>query len=157
MGKVKIGGIIQSKQLAQVGVMSIPDRPGFAGEIFAALGREGINIQFIVESVDQDGRGNTVFCVDRKDLGETISVLNRLQPYAGLGRVTQHSPVGIISIFGPHFREKPSIAGTMFTALGDAGINILAISTSISTLSCVIEEALLPQAVQAISEAFDLP
>jgi aspartokinase len=45
----------------------------------------------------------------------------------------------------------------MFSALGDAGINILAISTSISTLSCVIEEKLLPQAVKAISEAFELP
>jgi aspartokinase len=157
MGKVKIGGIIQSKQLAEVAVTSVPDRPGSAGEIFAALGKVGINVQFIVESVDQDGRGNTVFCIDGKDLKATMSVLNQLQPLADLERVTQHSPVGIISIFGPHFREKPSIAGTMFTALGDAGINILAISTSISTLSCVIEEALLPQAVQAISEAFELP
>ena len=157
MGKVKIGGIIQSKQLAQVGVISILDRPGFAEKIFAALGKEGINIQFIVQSVDLDGRGNTAFCVDRKDLEETIKVLNRLQTFVGIGKVIHHSPVGIISIFGPHFREKPSIAGTMFTALGDAGIDILAISTSISTLSCVIEEALLPQAVQAISEAFELP
>ena len=157
MGKVKIGGIIQSKQLAQVGVISILDRPGFAEKIFAALGKEGINIQFIVHSVDLDGRGNTAFCVDRKDLEETIKVLNRLQTFVGIGKVIHHSPVGIISIFGPHFREKPSIAGTMFTALGDAGIDILAISTSISTLSCVIEEALLPQAVQAISEAFELP
>ena len=157
MGKVKIGGIIQSKQLAQVGVISILDRPGFAEKIFAALGKEGINLQFIVQSIDLDGRGNTAFCVDRKDLEETIKVLNRLQTSVGIGKVIHHSPVGIISIFGPHFREKPSIAGTMFTALGDAGIDILAISTSISTLSCVIEEALLPQAVQAISEAFELP
>ena len=89
MGKVKIGGIIQSKQLAQVGVMSIPDRPGLAGKIFAALGKEGINIQFIVQSVDLDGRGNTVFCIDRKDLEETIEVLNRLQTFAGSGRVIQ--------------------------------------------------------------------
>jgi hypothetical protein len=33
----------------------------------------------------------------------------------------------------------------------------LAISTSISSLSCVIEEDLLPLAVNAISEAFELP
>jgi aspartokinase len=157
MGKVKIGGIIQSKQLAQVGVISIVGRADFAGKIFAALGKEGINIEFIVQSVDLDGRGNTAFCVDRKDLEETTKVLNRLQSLAGIGKVIHRSPVGIISIFGPHFREKPSIAGTMFTTLGDAGIKILAISTSISTLSCVIEETLLPQAVKAISEAFELP
>jgi aspartokinase len=157
MGKVKIGGIIQSKQLAQVGVISILDRPGFAEKIFAALGKEGINIQFIVQSVDRSGRGNTIFCIERKDLEETVNVLTRIQSFLGLERVIHHSPVGIISIFGPHFREKPSLAGMMFSALGDAGINILAVSTSISTLSCVIEEGLLPQAVQAISEVFELP
>jgi len=157
MGKVKIGGIIQSKQLAQVGVMFIPDQPGVAGKIFGALGKEGINVQFIVQSVDVYGRGNTIFCIDRKDLEETLKVLEYVQSSIGSGGVTHHSPVGIISIFGPHFREKPSIAGTMFNALGNAGINILAISTSISTLSCVIDEALLPEAVHAISEAFELP
>ncbi|MBI5968462.1 MAG: ACT domain-containing protein [Deltaproteobacteria bacterium] len=157
MGKVKIGGIIQSKQLAQVGVMSIPDQTGVPGKIFGALGKEGINVQFIVQSADVYGRGNTVFCVDRKDLEETLKILNYVQLSIGSGGVTHHSPVGIISIFGPHFREKPSIAGAMFTALGNAGINILAISTSISSLSCVIDEALLPEAVQAISEAFELP
>lgn len=157
MGKVKIGGIIQSKELAQVGVMSMLDQPGLAGKIFSALGKEGINIQFIVQTVDLHGRGNAIFCIDQKDLKETVKVLNRIQPFVGSEKVIHHSPVGIISIFGPHFREKPSIAGTMFSALGDAGINILAISTSISTLSCVVEEKLLPQAVQAISEAFELP
>jgi aspartate kinase len=157
MGKIKIGGILQSKQLAQVGVMSVPDRPGLAGKILAALGKEGINVQFIVQTVDLGGRGNVIFCIDRKDLEETLRILNQLDSSVGQEKIIHHSPVGIISIFGPHFREKPFIAGTMFTALGDAGINILAISTSISTLSCVVDEALLPEAVKAISEAFELP
>jgi aspartokinase len=34
-------------------------------------------------------------------------------------KVTYHSPVAIVSVFGPHFREKPAIAGTMFAALGN--------------------------------------
>ena len=157
MGKIKIGGIIQSKELVQVGVMSIPSQPGLEGKIFRALGKEGINIQFIVQTVDVHGRGNATFCINQGDLQETLKVLNRVQPFVGSEKVVYHSPVAIISIFGPHFREKPSIAGTMFSALGDAGINILAISTSISTLSCVIEQKLLSQAVQVISEAFEPP
>ena len=157
MGKVKIGGIIQSKQLAQVGVMSAPDRPGLAGKILSALGKEEINIQFIVQSVDLSGRGTITFCIDQKDLEESLRVLSQVKPLTGFEKVVHQSPVAIISVFGPHFREKPAIAGAMFSALGNSGINILAISTSISTLSCVIEEALLPEAVKAISEAFELP
>jgi aspartate kinase len=157
MRKVKIGGVIQSKELVQVGIMSMPSHPGLAGKIFCALGKEGINIQFIAQAEDLHGRGNTTFCIHQGDLQATRRVLNQIQPFTGSEKVIYHSPVGIISIFGPHFRERPSIAGTMFSALGDAGIRILAISTSISTLSCVIEEKLLPQAVQAVSEAFEPP
>ena len=157
MGKVKIGGIIQTKQLAQVGVMSAPDQPGLAGKILSALGKENINIQFIVQSVDLSGRGSIIFCIDQKDLKESLRALSQIQPFVGFEKVIHQSPVAIISVFGPHFREKPAIAGTMFSALGNSGINILAISTSISTLSCVIEEALLPEAVKAVSEAFELP
>jgi aspartate kinase len=157
MKKIKIGGIIQNLDLAHVGVHAAPDHPGVAGKILGALGSEGINIQFIVHSVDLFGRGNIVFCIDRNDLDRTLRILERIQPEGSYEKVTHHAPVGIISIFGPHFREKPAIAGTMFATLGDMGINILAISTSISTLSCVIDEALLPDAVKAICQAFELP
>jgi aspartate kinase len=156
MGKIKIGGIIQSKKLAQVGVMSAPDQPGSAGKILGALGQEGINIEFIVQ-FSELGRGNVIFCLNEKDLPGALNVLDTFRASIGYERVVHHSPVAIISVFGPHFREKPAIAGTMFGALGNSGINILAISTSISTLSCVIEESLLPEAVKAVSEAFDLP
>mgnify|MGYP001439518501 CR=1 FL=1 len=157
MEKLKIGGIIQNLDLAHVGVLSAPDHPGVAGKILGVLGSEGINIQFIVHSIDLTGRGNIVFCIERNDLDRTLRILERIQPEGSYEKVTHHAPVGIISIFGPHFREKPAIAGTMFAALGGMGINILAISTSISTLSCVIDEALLPDAVKAICEAFELP
>jgi aspartokinase len=65
--------------------------------------------------------------------------------------------VAVLSIFGPDFRERPGIAGTMFSALGSRDVNILAISTSISTLSCVIDADRLGEAVSAMRETFDLP
>ena len=72
-------------------------------------------------------------------------------------RIIQRPNVAIISIFGPDFRERPGIASTMFSALGGKQINILAISTSISTLSCVIDADCLDEAVAAMRETFDLP
>ncbi|MFB0546725.1 MAG: ACT domain-containing protein, partial [Anaerolineae bacterium] len=59
--------------------------------------------------------------------------------------------------FGPHFGERPGIAGVMFSALASVGINILAISTSISSLSCVINVSDMDEAVWALGEAFELP
>ena len=44
----------------------------------------------------------------------------------------------------------------MYTALADAGINILSISTSMSSVSCVIDQARLEDAVAALKDTFEM-
>ncbi len=157
MKKVKIGGVIRNSNLAKVGVMGIPDRPGVAGAILSALGREGINVEFIVQCIDLNNHDHVVFCIAQDDLEAALSILEEIRPQLGAKEVIHKPEVGIVSIFGPDFRERPGIAGTMFSALASVGINILAISTSISTVSCVIDANLLSEAVRAIRETFDMP
>jgi aspartate kinase len=155
--KIKIGGIIQKRNLAKVGVMSIPDRPGVAGAIFSALGTKGINIPFIVHTIDLNDLDNIVLCVAREDLTPALEVLNAVQETVGAEEIVYDGEVGIVSMFGPHFGERPGIAGVMFSALAAAGINILAISTSISSTSCLVDASDMDEAVQALEEAFELP
>jgi len=155
--KIKIGGIIQSRNLAKVGVMSIPDRPGVAGAIFSALGEKGINVPFIVHTIDLNNLDNLVICVAREDLTAALEVLDTARETVGAKEIVYDGEVGIVSMFGPHFGERPGIAGVMFSALASAGINILAISTSISSTSCLIDANDMDEAVQALEETFDLP
>ena len=81
--KIKIGGIIQKRNLAKVGVMSIPDRPGVAGAIFSALGAKGINIPFIVHTIDLHNLDNIVICVAQEDLTAALEVLNTVRETVG--------------------------------------------------------------------------
>ena len=157
MPKIKIGGIMQTTGLAKVGVMSIPDRPGIAGQVMASMGERGINVQFIVQCIDIHDHSHVVFCIAEDELEHAQDILEEVRKDVDGRQVSQRSKVAIISIFGPDFRERPGIAATMFSALGARGINILAISTSISTLSCVIDADRLSDGVAAIRETFDLP
>ncbi len=157
MSKIKIGGIMQTTGLAKVGVMSIPDRPGIAGTIMKALGHKSINVQFIVQCIDTQGNDHVVFCLQEDDLESAQSILEEVRRKVGGKQVIQRRNVAIISIFGPDFRERPGIAGTMFSALGKKDINILAISTSISTISCVIDADRIEEAVAAVRDVFDMP
>jgi aspartate kinase len=157
MAKIKIGGIMQTTGLAKVGVMSIPDRPGTAGHIMDAMGRRGINVQFIVQCIDIHNNDHVVFCISEEDLEGAEDILGTVKEELGAEQVIQRKNVAVLSIFGPDFRERPGIAGAMFSALGSRDINILAISTSISTLSCVIDADRLGEAVSAMRETFDLP
>ena len=155
--KIKIGGIIQKRNLAKIGVMSIPDRPGVAGAIFSALDEKEIGVPFIVHNIDLNNLDNIVVCVTYQDLAKALDALDSVKGEVGAKEVVYDKEVGVISIFGPHFGERFGIAGVMFSALASVSINILAISTSISSLSCLIDMSGMDEAVKTLEKAFELP
>ncbi len=157
MEKTRIGGVIRRTHLAQIDVLSVPDRPGVAATLLKALGDARINVQFIVQCIDSENRDHIVLCVDRDDTAAAMALVNQISPQICAGCVRLNEDVAIVSIFGPDFRERPGIAGQMFDALAAEDINILAISTSISTVSCVIHRADLEKASQALLSTFELP
>lgn len=157
MAKIRIGGIMQNAHLSLLNVTAVPDRPGIAAAILGELGSRSINVQFIVQCIDQNHQDQVALCVDRDDLQVALEAVKRVAPDLDAGTVIPYPEVAIVSIFGPDFRERPGIAGTMFDALAADGINILAISTSISTVSSVIESNDLEAALDALRLTFDLP
>ena len=157
MQKTRIGGIMQKTNLAEIEVLSVPDRPGVAAALLKSLGDAGINVLFIVQCIDSENRDHIVLCVESDDARQALALVEKVSPLicAGCVRVTEDT--ALLSIFGPDFRERPGIAGGMFDALAAAGINILAISTSVSTVSCIIRHADLEQAKASLLKEFELP
>jgi aspartate kinase len=156
-GKIRVGGIIEHHDLALVGVMSAPDRPGLAATIFRALGSAGLNAQFIVQSIDLNDHSHIQFLVADGDLEQTLEVLQPVAEALAVERLTDLHPVMQLAVFGPDFRERPGIAAVVFGALASAGVNILAVSTSISTVSCVLHDRDREAAVQALRTVLELP
>jgi aspartate kinase len=64
--------------------------------------------------------------------------------------------VAKVSIVGAGLHNAPGYAARMFGALADAGVNIEMISTSEVRITCVIDEASLPDALAALHGAFEL-
>ena len=155
--KIKVGGIMAHSGLATVSILSFPDRPDIPGMILHAMGKENINIEFVVQEIDIEGNGNMTFCIDQKYLEVALEVLEGIKPLVEAKGISYHPNVATISVFGPHFRERPMISGLMFNALGTAGINVLAISTSISSCSCVIQADQAEDAMRALHETFEAP
>jgi aspartokinase len=157
MEKIKAGGIIQNANLVKIGLNSVPNRPGIASKVFSVLGKKGINVQFIVQAIELNSRANMTLCVGMEDMEIALSAINEIKAEVQPELITNQPNVAIVSVFGPHFRDYPGIAAVVFSTLASVDINILAISTSISTISCVIDGERLTDAVNAISEKFDVP
>jgi len=156
-GKIKVGGIMANTGLAIVSIHSIPDRPDVPGIVLHTLGEKNINIEFIVHTFDLEGNGNLTFCMDQKNLESALEVLERIKPLIEAKGISYRPNGAVISVFGPHFRERPMISGLILNALGISGINVLAISTSISSCSCVIEADQTEDAMRALHETFEAP
>ena len=156
-GKLQAGGLIQRDHLAMFGIMDIPSRPGVGGRLFSALSDQGINVELIVHLIDLEEKDHIVLCVDRDDLSQTLTVAERIREEIGGKGVTSDPEVASVSLFGVDFREQRGVASRMCKTLGDCNINIRAISTSLSTITCVIEAQRLDEAVRALREAFTLP
>ncbi|MBU0494003.1 MAG: ACT domain-containing protein [Chloroflexi bacterium] len=154
--KIKIGGIIRNPQLALIGVIGLPDRPGAAGIVMNALGRRTLNVEFIAQGLGEQGRANLTFCVNSTDFESAIESL-RQDIASEVKAIVFMEDVASVAIFGPDFRQRPAIASQMFSALAQAGINIRAISTSISTVSCVVDQDRLEDALIAVNQTFELP
>ena len=157
MEKTRIGGVIQKTSLAKIEILSVPDRPGVAAALLKSLGDAGINVQFIVQCIDSDNRDHIVLCVESDDAKQALALVEKVSPLICAGCVRITADTAILSIFGPDFRERPGIAGRMFDALAGAGINILAISTSISTVSCIIQRVDMEKAQASLLQVFELP
>jgi aspartate kinase len=153
----KIGGIMQSDGRALIKVMSVPDHASVAGAVFKAIAEKGINIELLVESFDLDECGNFAMVIDGKDLDRAVEILEELKTTIDAKVISYTPDVAVITVFAPHLREKPRIHGRMFSSIASVGISSLAISTSLSSVSCVVEGQHLDIAVKALSEVFDLP
>jgi len=155
--KVAIGGIIEQRGLVLVRVLGARKGPGVAGTTLTALGRRGINVLCVVCFSDLDARDNICFAINHGDLDQTLGVLQDVREEIAAETIECIRNCCVISVYGPHFSERPSIAGLIFEAMARGGIDIHAISTSISTVSCIIDEGALENAMQRLGQNFVVP
>ncbi len=157
MSKIAIGGMLETTDLVMVKVLGVRQGPGVAGLTLSTLGREGINVLCVVSSSDASERENLTLALEHDALDQALGLLQSIREEIEAERFEVRRNCCIFSIYGPHFSERPSIAGQMFDALAEGDIDIHAVSTSVSTVSCVLDQDQLPAARRQIRATFLLP
>jgi len=155
MERPMVTAVTHTTNEARVTITGVPDEPGIAGRIFGALADANVNVDMIIqnEPVSEDSKADLSFTVSRDELRTAKEVIEGL----GVGdSVTADEDIGKVSLVGAGMRTHPGVAAKAFRVLGEQGINIEMISTSPIKISCVIDSARIPEAVQALHEAFEL-
>ena len=157
MNKILVGGILKTNNYTMLKVVGLPNKPGFAEKILTKLGRANINLHFIAEGEDCEGLANMTICIFPKDAKQAVEIIKSQKNGNKKQDVEEIHNISSLTVYGPHFREKPAISGEMCSTLGKANVNILGISTSISSVCCLIKDEEYYRAYDALLKVFQLP
>ncbi len=131
--------------------------PGIAARIFATLARAQVNIIMISQASSE----HSICVVFRQQEAERVleSLREELAPEIRARQIQNfdlRTDLAILAAIGENMRGTPGISGKLFSALGTAKVNILAIAqgSSETNISFVIEKALKPQALRTVHRAF---
>lgn len=151
-----IKGVAQDTHTARISVLNVKNIPGIAHMIFKALADEHVDVDMIVQSVQtsNDNLTDIVFTINNTELEDAKRVLEKLQDKGQLTKVIYDDNTAKVSIVGAGMLGTPGVAARMFGALGRVGVNILIVSTSEISVSCLINRDDVTKAVQAIHEEF---
>ena len=155
--RIEAGGLIYKDHIGMVGLIGIPTHPGIGGRYFSKLADSGIHVELIVNLFDGDKYDHIMVCVDSKDLEAAREITQIIHDVVGSQAIIHDPDVALVCISSLDFEESQVIAGHMFKTLGDHDINIQGISTSVSSVTCMIHLDDLDEALSVLRQAFILP
>ena len=152
--KVKEVVKVEKTNIAGIAKVGLQHNPGVAFQVFSLLSGGGINVDTILQSIGRDETKDISFTIHRKDLEDTVAILEEHKSTLGFDHLAIDDSVGKVSIVGAGLMSNSAVAARMFEALYEAGINIQMINTSEIRVSVLLDEGDVNRAVKAIHDKF---
>jgi aspartokinase/homoserine dehydrogenase 1 len=133
--------------------------PGIAAKTFDVVAAQQANVLMISQASSEN---NICFVLSAAEAPRVVTALRSALEFelmrGHIEEISAEQQVAIVAAVGDRMRGSPGIAATVFGALGDAGVNVIAISQGSSerNISLVVTERDAAAAVRAIHRAFQL-
>ncbi|WP_374929022.1 aspartate kinase [Kytococcus sedentarius] len=153
-----IQGVAHTRDQAMLTVVNIPDKPGRAASIFAALSQavSVIDVLGQTHTARDNGLVDFSFALPADDAERARAALLELQDELEFTDVSVDEGVGKISVSGHGVRSNAEVPAQLMRALADAGITVNMFTTSEARISVVVADHQVEDAARAIHSAFGL-
>jgi bifunctional aspartokinase / homoserine dehydrogenase 1 len=158
-GGVKALTAIRDVTLISVGGPGIVGLPDVVGRTFSTTAEVRATVLLISQSSSQN---DICFCVSSADAQRTVDALRKefAQDLAHhkVEHITVDPQIAIVAVVGQNMCGTPGIAGKTFNAMGQEGVNLIAIAqgSSETNISFVIAEKSVLTALRALHREFGL-
>ena len=152
-GRIKAVTAIQKQQLITIEGRGMLGVPGVAARTFAAVAATGTSVPLITQASSEQ---SICFAVPVESTRQVLSALEGAfateLARRDIDRVWATEEVVIVTVVGAGMRHTPGIAGRIFSALGERGVNVIAIAQGSSevSISLVVDAASAVEAVKAL-------
>lgn len=152
-----VTGVALDGNHARINLLGLPDTPGVAARLFAALGAAGISADMIIQGVpgDNASRQQMAFTVNSDAVEDALEAVTPILDEVG-GHAEADPDIAKVSIVGIAVGSTPGVAGRMFEAVASVGANIEMIATSEVRISVVIPADKAKDALRAVHHTFEL-
>lgn len=158
-GVVKAVTAISDLSLVTVEGTGMLGVPGVAARTFEAVAKTGTSVPLISQASSEQSICFTVPIEAAQRVKEGLE-----KTFAGeiqrrdIDCVSISSAIGIVSVVGAGMRYTPGVAGRIFTALGQARVNVIAIAQGSSevSISLVVTQDDLKRAVKTLHDLIQL-
>jgi aspartate kinase len=151
-----VSGVALARNEARLTLEDVPDQPGSSHALFSRLAADGIAVDMIIQNVGQGGTADISFTVPEQDLSAALAVTHEIGKQLGAAQITHNPNVAKVSVVGLGMATAEGVAGKMFAAISDAGINVHMITTSEIKISVLVDRDEAARAVSAAHAAFSL-
>jgi aspartate kinase len=152
-GTVKAVTAIRDVSMVTVAGRGMVGVPGIAARTFSAVARQSANVLMISQSSSEQ---SICFVVPRDKSRAVVQAIEAELAHEfgrqDIDRAWAEDDVVILTVVGAGMRDQPGVAARVFSALGDGGINVIAIAHGASDycLSMVIDTHSAEEAIRRI-------
>jgi aspartokinase len=139
--KIECGGLIRRNNLCLLEIQGYDLKESGRFDILGLFGKAKIPISYLAVGNGPNGCRNMSLCVPREHLATLESLKEDLQEGCSPRslKITDHTM--ILTVYGPHFHERASVAGVVYGALKWEQIYTHSINSSVNSISFVINES----------------
>jgi aspartate kinase len=151
---VKAVSVMKNVALLTISGVGMIGVPGVAARVFGALAEEKVNILMISQGSSEV---NISLIIERGDLKKAIGTIEKTFAGKNIVRDVQYNEdVAVIAVVGAGMRGTKGVAARVFTAVANAGVNILMIAQGSSevNISFIVLEKDAVRAVKALHDEF---
>ena len=141
---------------SRITLSRLPDEPGIASRLFAAVAEGGVMVDMIVQNVARSEGANVSFTIPRVDVDRSLLLIREVLDKWPAADVSHDREIAKLSVMGIGLRSHTEVGARMFRVLSESGINVQMINTSEIRISAVVGSKQADAAVACLTSEFGL-